>query len=690
MPYYSLRSCTAFALISGLCFQAHTDEVSSLRLVPFPKRIELHAGVFKLDRSIFLETANKSRLFFGELIEEELRLAGFEDPRIRIRENDSPALRLSAKAGGFSPAVSLRDESADQDYVLIVQPDAVTIQSPGTEGLVYGIQTLRQLIRANLKDNAIPCLTIEDWPSIRWRAFQDDLTRGPSTRLDYLKREIDLGSFLRMNIFTYYMEYQFAHEKHPKIGPEDGSLTPAEVRELVAHGAPLQMNIMGNQQSFAHFEKILSHEEYAPLRETSHMITPANEATYQLLDDLYADQIPLLPFGFFNVCCDETSGIGQGPAKGMAEQYGVGGTYVEHILRVYDLIRNQYGRRMMMWGDIILKHPDRLEKIPKDVIMMTWGYGAKASFEDQIIPFADSGYDFFVCPGVNSWSVILPHFSQANTNIRNFVRDGLKHGCIGVLNTDWDDDGRTFNAVNVHGYGWGAECSWNGSKTSLEDFNRRIGAVLFGEKGNHFGMAIELLSQLGYRNNKLFFDIQFEPFQCKSIEQGRAELLSDETLRIVRNAMEHLSACQRNAVVNRDILYYFIFGARRLELIAQREIDRFEAAVAYREAAKLPSQQAKPKVAEAIKHLRRAREAHVASRERFKELWLRENKPYALDWAIEGGHKVYNVRGSYNGIIGEYDKRLSRLNELVEEGGPLPPGAEVGLGLELQSARGDG
>ena len=111
------------------------------------------------------------------------------------------------------------------------------------------------------------------------------------------------------------------------------------------------------------------------------------------------------------------------------------------------------------------------------------------------MPFAKSGYEFFVCPGVNNWSRILPDFGVATTNIRNFVRDGAKHGALGMLNTDWDDDGETLNARNWHGDAWGAECAWNASTTTPEDFNRRIGAVLFGEKGDHFGQAIELLAK---------------------------------------------------------------------------------------------------------------------------------------------------------------------------------------------------
>ena len=96
--------------------------------------------------------------------------------------------------------------------------------------------------------------------------------------------------------------------------------------------------------------------------------------------------------------------------------------------RIHDLLRDKYGTRMMMWGDIILQHPDHPDEIPQDTIMLTWGYAPRESFEDQIIPFAESGYEFFVCPGVNNWSRILPDFGVAETNIRHFVRDGAAHG----------------------------------------------------------------------------------------------------------------------------------------------------------------------------------------------------------------------------------------------------------------------
>ena len=87
--------------------------------------------------------------------------------------------------------------------------------------------------------------------------------------------------------------------------------------------------------------------------------------------------------------------------KALADRIGVGGVYVGHVRRVHDLLRDRHGKRMMMWGDIILQHPDRLAEVPRDTIMLTWGYDARGSFEDQIVPFARSGLAFFICPGVS-------------------------------------------------------------------------------------------------------------------------------------------------------------------------------------------------------------------------------------------------------------------------------------------------
>jgi hexosaminidase len=695
------------ALVLGLIEVGLADEPSRLRLVPFPKQIDVRQGTFPLGGKLVLEAPAGIARLLGRILGAELKRAGLPAPEVRPLQGRPRWWRLSAKPGAPMPAPPVGDSSTSEKaltregYWLRAGSDRIDCAAAGDAGLFYGAETLCQLIRANRRPPragyragggygirtyppplggggaGLPCVTIRDWPSLRWRCFQDDLTRGPSSTLETLKREVALGAGLKMNLFTYYMEYQYAFKKHPMIGPKHGSLTPEDLRALVDYSQRLHVDVLGNQQSFGHFEHILKHEQYAHLRETPNILCPVKEESYQLLDDLYSEVCPILPFAMFNVCCDETWGLGTGPSKELAEKIGVGGLYVRHIRRIHDLLRDKYRKRMMIWGDIILQHPDQLDQIPKDTVMLTWGYGPRESFEDQIIPFARSGYEFFVCPGISNWSRILPDFGAATTNIRNFVRDGAKHGALGVLNTAWEDDGEALQGYKWHGYAWGAESAWNASTTTPEDFNRRIGAVLFGEPGDHFGRAIELLAQthrlpgMQGMNNQRFWQHDFPPAQNAAAARTSAQRL----LQIVRPAIEHLEACQREATVNADLLDYFLFGARRMELIGKRMLDGLEAAEAYTQAyhsAGKDKEKTLSLVAKAEKLVRANRDAHEQLGREFQRLWLAESKPYALQWTMR----------RYADTVKRYDELARGLNDVrqrAETGKTLPRPEELGL-----------
>jgi hypothetical protein len=642
-----------------------------LRLVPFPKSVTLEAGRFSFGKSLNLEISDGEGELLASLLNVELQRAGLRGVRADKLKSVLPAFRMAAKKRDPILPI-LPQQAASESYALDVRADEVVCAAKDSGGLFYGLQTLCQLIRANRQGNTLSCMKIRDWPSLRWRCFQDDLTRGPSSTLDTLKFEASLASYLKLNLMTYYMEYQFSFKKHPKIGPPNGSLTPEELLALVDYVKPRHLEVLGNQQSFGHFGQILKHPEYASLRETPEVLTPMGEETYQFLDDLYSEVCPLLPFPWFNVCCDETDGLGTGPSRELARSIGVGSVYVRHIRRVHDLLRDKHHKRMMMWGDIILQHPGNLAELPKDTLMLTWGYDARASFESQIIPFSRSGYEFFVCPGVSDWNRILPDFDVAVTNIQNFVRDGIKHGAIGMINTDWEDDGEALKAVKWHADAWAAECAWNASATPIEAFNRRVGAVLFGERGDDFGQAVELLAQthrlpaMKGMVNARFWEKDFIPKAGIAAVQATASNL----LAVVRPALRHLETCRRQAKSNQHVLEVFLFGARRMELIGQRMVDGVEAAQLHEQVREGSAELSKLAQVEWL--IRKNRDAHELMGRQFAALWLSESKPYALDWTL--------VR--YTNVVNEY-RALLRKQEAARlaaaAGESLPAATELGL-----------
>lgn len=662
--------------ILGLILElpAQAESAGELRLVPFPKEIQLKTGVFSLDRPLVIEVSGARKA--GELIAEELVRAKLPAPEIHVTGGEANTLRLAPSKSTGALGLSFRPEAGEEDYLLEIAPEIVMLAGKGPAGLFHGAQSICQLIRANRLGTGIPTLTIRDWPALPWRGFQDDITRGSSPTLETLQRQVSLGAGFKMNLFSYYLEYQFAFEKHPLIGPKDGSLTAAELKALVAYAQELNVNILGSQQSLAHLDRILHLEPYKHLAETGWVISPAKEETYQFLDDLYSETVPLLPFPWFNLCCDEAGGFHQGPSRELAAEIGEGGVYARHIRRLHDILKNKYGKRIMIWGDIIRNHPENLKEIPDDVIMLAWNYKDRKNFDPEILPFIESGHDFFVCPGVCGWGLIVPDFRDSTINIFHFVREGIRYGALGMLNTSWDDDGENLAPLNWYGFAWGAECAWSGSTTEPEDFNRRIGAVLFGESGEHFGQAVTLLSRLrGLPDlkriaNSRFWTPDLGPIKTKNrdIMREQAEII----LAAARPAIEHLVACRKEATFNTDWLDYYLHAARRVALLGQRMLNGLEAVTAYQEACQVQRPENERRIVQLETMLRKDRNTHEALGQEFERLWLQENKPYALDWTL----------ARYRKMVETYDTLLDQLQAArtaAAAGKALPAPKDLGL-----------
>ena len=507
----------SYVILLGLALSpaalVSADDASALRLVPFPKEVSLQAGGFRLDRPLVVRTGPKADRRVSQVVLSELRRAGGEATAVVAPDLDDRTLEV--RAGTVSEVVQARPAGGDEGYALRVGPNGATVHGAGPAGLRHGVATLAQLIRANRGPGGLPCLLIHDWPTLRWRCFQDDLTRGPSTRPGTLERELDLGSDLKLNMFTYYMEYQYAFRKHPLIGPEDGSLRPEELAQLVAQGKSRGIEILGNQQSFGHSGHILAIARYAPLRETADVLTPMKEETYQLLDDLYSEVCPVLPFEMFNVCCDETYGLGTGPSKALAGEIGVAGVYVRHVPPG----ARPPQRQVSQAHDDVGRHHRPASRPPR---RRAEGHGdARLGLRGPArLPLADRA----VREG-RVHVLRVPRREQLEPNPARLRHRRGEHpqlrprrrraGALGMINTSWEDDGEALKGLIWHGHAWAAECAWNGSTTEPAAFNRRVGAVLFGEKGDHFGQAIALLAKthalpgMAGMNNSRFWQDDF-------------------------------------------------------------------------------------------------------------------------------------------------------------------------------------
>lgn len=642
------------AVLLMAAFPMFLQAQSQVHIIPSPKEVLFQEGRFALSPATAICIGNtgytETAFAAAELASEIKTDLGFS-PRITdklsgnsivlcLTGRDSKALKMLE-----SQKLSVPAALGAEGYYLHISPTQVFIGAPTEAGIFYGVQSLKQLIRADRTDAGIPCLTITDAPVLRYRGWMDDISRGPIPTVEFIKKEIRTMAEFKQNFFNLYTENTFRSDKYPDISPADG-LTSAEIRELSQYASDYHIDMMGNFQSFGHQEKMLSNPFYAHLAENSSILNPADENTYAFLSDIYSEMIPAYKSSFFNINCDETFGLGEGKSKAMADSIGESGIYASHINHLDRLIK-PYGKRLMMWGDIAVNNSEIISRLPKDLIILSWGYQAAESFDDAITPFVKTGFDFMVAPGVGCWGELWPALGNAAVNITNYTRDGARLGTLGMMNTAWDDNGHNLFEYNWHGLAWGAECSWNPAKQvtgkaatiemdeKLSYFNRNFDALFFETKGVtalyfsidslRFRKAKGLVGESGFWEDIL----GFYPSNTNPETESANREVADEARLLLLKAEALQNTCRRNGA-NID---FAELALRRVIFAAHKNIARVHLFEASQKNDPAAIRLAREELQSLLDELHGIKITYM-------QLWNRENRDFWLDKNMNDYNKL--------------------------------------------------
>jgi hypothetical protein len=389
-----------------------------------------------------------------------------------------------------------------QGYRLSITPQFSRLIGHDPAGLFYGRQTLAQLRRQFPRQ--LPCLEIEDWPDFPVRGVMLDISRDKVPTMATLFPLVDQLSQWKVNHLQLYIEHTFAYRGHEQVWQNASPMTGDEIRELREFCRSRFVELVPNQNSFGHMERWLKHPRYLRLAESPNgadtpwgyrwngpfSLCPTDPKSLDLLADLYAQLLPNFSANCFNVGCDETFDIGQGRSKAECDRRGMHEVYVDFLQSVYELVA-KHGRRMMFWGDIILKKPELIERLPKDVIALNWGYEADHPFDAEAEQFSRSGREFYVCPGTSSWCSIAGRTDNMLTNQLAAAEAGLKHGAAGYLNTDWGDHGHLqYLPFGYPGLAAGAAMSWCLQSNRDLSLARALDVHTFSDSAGIIGSAI--------------------------------------------------------------------------------------------------------------------------------------------------------------------------------------------------------
>jgi hypothetical protein len=390
-----------------------------------------------------------------------------------------------------------------EGYILEVKVSGIKISAHDTAGLFYARQTLQQL-----RQQSEGCLTdeiyIEDWPDYRHRGVMLDISRDKVPSMETLFHLVDLFASWKLNQLQLYMEHTFAYKNHRDVWQDASPLTAQEIQVLDKYCKERFIDLVPFQNSFGHMHRWLKHDRYRDLAECPEgwpmfwsmsqdepfSICPTDERSFELLSELYDEFLPNFSSKYFMVGCDETFDVGEGRSKEYCEQIGgKGQLYIEFLNKIHGLVK-QHGKTMMYNGDIIINYPELLDSLPKDAVVLHWGYGIEFPFDTHCGMFAKAGIPFFVLPSNSAYSSVAGRTQRAMGNIRNAAFNGLKHGALGLLNTEWGDCGHWHPlSVSYLGYAYGAAMSWYPEGNENIDIVEALDSFAFKDTEQSFGKA---------------------------------------------------------------------------------------------------------------------------------------------------------------------------------------------------------
>ncbi len=473
-----------------------TDRDMPVDLLPLPQEIERRSGSWRAPNGCI-------KLYvLGVAAPDAVRLMRAAEALGAVEQCESPtAANLAVE---LNPALDLpaavRPDALDQAYLLEVETNQIRARARSPRGLYYALLTLRQMNRGA----EIPCCRIRDWPDLPFRGLH--ITgAGNLPKFEEILQLIDRLGTWKYNALVFEYDDRFAFERYPVLN-HPAALSKDQIREMRGFAADRYLEIIPSLDSLGHAQAYLKHPEFQHLAEVPgnpQELCPSNPETLRFIKSLWEEVLAAHPGArYASITGDEVFRLGRFcPA---CDKYARAGKLSELYANYYADLGSwivEHGARPVMWSDMIIMHPEDLQRLPRETVFADWNYSGhpegaqgQALFlrgagefhpgQENQIPephrrlygkyivasskpalfepfpylkfFQDQGYDVLASPMANTMDQI--GFAGRVANNRYFCRAAVKVGALGLLNTTWESYLPVHNSL--HGVAAGAAYAW--------------------------------------------------------------------------------------------------------------------------------------------------------------------------------------------------------------------------------------
>ncbi|MFH0733253.1 MAG: family 20 glycosylhydrolase [bacterium] len=502
MNYYKI----IYFLLCVFMFTSSEAKEMNISVLPTPKIFVIEDGSFIIpnNANVSLIGNDKTKLEYSfELLNECLY-----DQKIDLTTVKDGNSVINFEIVSEDQIKDVPAEFVKESYTLFISESGISIKSPSYRGIYYGVVSLIQIIERT--NNNLPYCKIVDYPDMKIRGVSDDISRGQVSTLDNFKKIIKFMARYKMNTYMPYMEDVVELKCYPSMGLERGALTYDEIKELHKFAEKHFVDIIPIFQTLGHYENILAQKEFIKYAEFpgAASLDVSNPDTYVFLENMLKEIFELFPSEYFHMGADESYDVGLGNSKGLVEKSNLAKVHLEHYKKVYAICK-KYNKKVLMYGDILLNHPEILDELPKDITIVDWHYRPDANYPSTE-KFNTAGFNYIVSPSV--WNFLTPFPTNFNAipNIEYIIKAGIENNSIGMINSNWGDYGaETIKELVLYGYAYSAFCSWNINASDIDNFSKNYFADFFNAPNTQIDEVYQIFS--GQLNQMLWHDVFRHP-----------------------------------------------------------------------------------------------------------------------------------------------------------------------------------
>lgn len=373
----------------------------------------------------------------------------------------------------------------EEEYHLIIQEDRIQIISKTEKAAFYGLVTLKQL----QSEQIIETQDIKDKPDLEVRGLMLDISRAKVLNVSSIKKIIDLIAELKYNHLELYVEgFSYEYKNIKEALADKNYLTQEEYLEVEKYAIEKYIDFVPNQNGFGHMSDWLALDKFKELAECPDgfeiwgskrppsTLDPTNPKSFELVKQMYEEMIPFTKSKYFNMNFDEPYELGHGKSKQECLKTSTEDVYIEYLEKLANVVR-KYNKTPMIWGDVLVKHPDKISKLSKDIVFIDWGYNKAYDFVNHAKMLEELKVKYLLAPGTSTWSSITGRFIDMKETIENSTCSSKKYHGLGILLTDWGDMGHLqYLPSSYLGFIYGAMLSW--SSGTIEDAEKYLAIIL--------------------------------------------------------------------------------------------------------------------------------------------------------------------------------------------------------------------